>query len=232
MSKLKNQARLRLVKSEHLDLCSSYSRSAASPRGSLVNPYSISLTDDGARPTEPPICANVMPEERSSLTRDAHVSMGRSLRAAVIQCQRPTVTAVRDNTVMPRPPNMPELSTVGQRVRWWRKHRKFERRAFAKSVGLAYSTLADLENDRQDGSKQLHLIAACLRLNAHYLETGKGEPEAEYAQEAPQELEWPFPEVARQRLNKLNLIERKYAETKLLEALMVIESERRKSKRA
>lgn len=98
---------------------------------------------------------------------------------------------------------------------------------------MKYSTLADLENDRSDTSKRLHIIAARLRLNPYYLETGKGEPESEYAQEPPPEAApWPFPAVPRVKLDKLNAIERKYAESRLQEALAEIEAERRKAKKA
>lgn len=100
-------------------------------------------------------------------------------------------------------------------------------------VGMSYSGLADLENERTEASKKLHIIAARLRLNAHYLETDKGEPEAEYAQEPPAvDVSWPFHDIPRSRLERLNMIERKYAETKLQEALDDIEAERRKSKKA
>lgn len=124
-----------------------------------------------------------------------------------------------------------DLDSVGKRVKWWREHRKLTRRELAKSARMAVTTLADLENGYQDGSRKLHLIAAALHLNPHYLETGKGEPESEYAQEAPPESSWPFENVPRSKLEKLNLIERRYLEDRLLDALSDIEAERRKSKR-
>jgi transcriptional regulator with XRE-family HTH domain len=134
---------------------------------------------------------------------------------------------------MPRPPGLPKFDSLGPRIRWWREHRKFKRLEFAKLIGMSYSGLADLENDRSQESKKLHLIAAKLRLNPYYLETDKGEPEAEFAQEPPTEpQDWPFPAVAQSKLSKLNNIERSYAETKLLEALAEIEAERRKAKKA
>lgn len=100
-------------------------------------------------------------------------------------------------------------------------------------VGLSYTALADLENDRSKTGKKLHLIAAKLRLNAHYLETDKGEPEAEYAQEAPPEPQaWPFEGISPEQLEHLNPIERKYAEVRLQEALSEIEAERRRARKA
>lgn len=123
------------------------------------------------------------------------------------------------------------LDTVGKRVRWWREYRKLSRKDVAKACSMSPTALSDLELDRTSKGTSLHLIAAKLRLSAHYLETGKGEPEAEFAQEAPTDAVWPFPAVPLHRFDKLNLIERSYAETKLLEALQEIEAERRKAKR-
>lgn len=181
-----------------------------------------------------PTSASVSPVARRSDTRDAHVVMGPSvLRPAVESTRRLPVTEVRDNVRMPRPPGLPKFDTLGPRVRWWREHRKFKRSEFAKLVGMSYSGLADLENDRSQESKKLHLIAAKLKLNAYYLETDKGEPEAEYSQEPPTPMaDWPFQAVSIDKLNKLNMIERSYAETKLLEALADIDAERRKTKKA
>lgn len=223
-------ARLRLVSSNpHLDLCSSWSRTAASPFGSDVLSHSMSLTEDCDRPTSPPISPSFMPRARKSLMRDAHVVIDPSLRPPVDRSQRLPVTALRDNLCMPRPPDLPKFSSIGPRVKHWRIRRGFERKEFAKLVGMSYSGLADLENDRSKGGKQLHMIAARLRLNAHYLETDKGEPEADHAQDPPPEpTEWPFQSVPRIKLAKLSNIERSYAETKLLEAIQEIEAERRK----
>lgn len=235
----KTQARLRLATSDgvevspHLDLCKESSANAAAPRGSAVRPCSISLTAPGDNPMSSPISASVSPVERRSEIRDAHVVMGPNIRKTEVACQRKADTALRNNGFMPRPKDLPaNLLTVGQRVRWWRQHRKINQGKFAKDVGISQGTLSDLENDRQAGSGKLHLIAAKLGLTAHYVETGKGEPEAEFAQEAPTEQQdWPFETVPRARLDKLNKIERRYAEDRLLDALAEIDAERRKSKK-
>lgn len=230
--KLKGQPVLRLVVGNR-DLCSSYSLSAASPVGSEVRPFSMSLTDDAARPTSAPISAKVSPVERSSEIRPAHVVMRPSIRESVELSQRLPVTAIRKTIGMPRPKEMPnDLSTIGKRVRWWREYRKLERVELAQLCGMSPTALSDLELDRTKQGRYLHVIAANLHLNPHYLQKGKGEPEAEFVQEAPQEPAWPFPGIARTRLEKLNTIERSYAETKLAEALGEIEAERRKSKKA
>lgn len=231
----RDHARLRLVWSQR-DLCKSNNLSAASPLGAPVRPCSMSLMDEGASPTSTPICESVMPVERSSDMRMDHVVMAPRVREPEVWCQRAPVSMVRNNGDMPRPSRMPsDLNTVGQRVKWWREWRGLEQVALAKASKIAPSTLSDLENDRQTGSRKLHLIAAALRLNAHYLESGKGEPESEYAQEAPQEpTTWPFAAVTSAQLDKLklNLIERSYVESKLREALDAIEAERRKARKA
>lgn len=228
----KTQPTLRLV-SGNFDRCSSNNLTAESPRGSDVRSCSMSLTEEGASPMATPISARVSPVERRSEIRDAQVLISRSIRNAEVRCQRKADTVVRNNLFMPRPKELPaSLITIGQRVKWWRGYRKIPQGAFAKSVGMAQSTLSDLENDRQDGSGKLHLIAAKLGLNAHYLENGKGEPEAEFIQDPPPEAPaWPFETVHPSRLSKLNKIELNYAESKLQEALAEIETERRKSKR-
>lgn len=98
---------------------------------------------------------------------------------------------------------------------------------------MAATTLADLEGDRQGGSRKLHMIAAELRLNAYYVETGKGEPESEFQQEAPKEAApWPLETIPPSKFDRLNKIERSYLEQRLHEAFMEIESERRKAKKS
>lgn len=234
----RNYPALRLVVSrddlEQRDVCKETSFNAAPPFGSDVRPFSISLTDAAVSPMRSPISASVNPVARRAVMRDAHVVMGPSvLRHTVESTERPPVTELRENVVMPRPPGLPKFDTLGPRIRWWREHRKFKRAEFAKLIGMSYSGLADLENDRSQESKRLHLIAAKLKLNPYYLESDKGEPEAEFAQDPPAAPpEWPFQAVPLDKLNKLNTIERSYAETKLLEALAVIEAERRKAKKA
>lgn len=240
MTKTKgNQPALRLVVSrdeplEQRDLCRDTNFNAVPPLGSDVRSHSISLTDEAVSPMRSPISASVNPVARRSDMRDAQVVMSPSvLRHAVESTRRLPVTEVRENVVMPRPLGLPKFDTLGPRIRWWREHRKFKRAEFAKLVGMSYSGYADLENDRSQESKRLHLIAAKLKLNPYYLETDKGEPEAEFSQDPPAALpEWPFQSVSLDKLNKLNMIERSYAETKLLEALAAIEAERRKAKKA
>lgn len=230
---------LRLVVSrdevlEQRESCSETNLRAVPPLGSDVRFCSMSLTEEAVSPMRSPISASVKPFSLRSDMRDAHVAIIPSvLRPAVESTRRLTVTELRENVVMPRPPGLPKFNTLGPRIRWWREHRKYKRAEFAKMIGMSYSGLADLENDRSQDSKKLHLIVAKLRLNAFYVETDKGEPEAEFAQEPPaMPPEWPFESVPLDKLNKLNTIERSFAETKLLEALAVIDAERRKAKKS
>lgn len=48
----------------------------------------------------------------------------------------------------------------------------------ARQAKMAYSTLIDLENDRQKSSRRLHAIADALSVNAKWLETGRGPKES------------------------------------------------------
>lgn len=229
-TKTSNQARLRLVPSDDLDLCNSCNLSAASPLGSAVLPCSMSLTEEAVSPTRLPISARVNPVPRSSEMRDAQEVIHSILRRTVETSQRLPVTEFRDNCAMPRPPEMPKnLDTIGARVRWWREHRGRSRADLAKKVGYkSASGLSDLELGLSHKSERLHLIAAELGLNPHYVQSGKGEPEASFPQEAPLPSdEWPFPAVPRTRLKKLSKVERGYLETELLKALADIEEERR-----
>lgn len=224
-----DQARLRLVKSDDFDLCSSCNLTAAPPLGSLVRPVSISLMADGERPTSSPIAASVNPVVRRSETSDAHEVMRPSLRPAVDRSQRLPVTEFRDNSGMPKPPDMPrEPATRGARVLYWRKKRGISRKNLAKEVGYSIGALSDLESGRSKSSEKLHLIAAALTLNPHYLDSGLGEPESAFPQEPPppQNDDFPFPGL-RSRLKRLNKIERGYLETEIHKTLDEIESERR-----
>lgn len=239
--RVKNQPALRLVVNRgdeddsQRSLCKASSLSAASPRGSLVRACSISETEEAVSPMASPISASVIEEgsPRRSEIRDDHVFMVPNIRAPVTRSQRHHVTVFRDNQDMPRPDTLTKLSHIGERVRWWRKYRGLTIEQLAKKARMTVSTLSDFERGRQKTTSQLHLIAAELRLNAHYLETDKGEPEAGFSQEPPEELEWPFPAVPQHKLTrmKLNRFERAYAETVLAAALAEIEAERRQLKK-
>lgn len=161
--------------------------------------------------------------------RDAHVFMPPSIRHTVISSQRLPVTEFRENSGMPKPPGMPDhRHRIGDRVRFWREKRDLSQKQLAKAVGYSVSALSDLENDRSKKSEKLHLIAAKLKLNPHYLEDGHGEPESEFPQEPPPDKEeWPFPAVPPVKIKRYNKIERAYLETQLVRAVNDIEAERR-----
>lgn len=230
-----NQARLRLVKSEDFDLCSSCNLTAASPLGSEVRPVSMSLTEEGVSPTSVPISANVIPLLRRSVMRDAQVIMPPNIRHTVSLSQRLPVTEFRENNDMPKPPGMPgKGSTLGKRVRFWREFRRrqghegFTQVAFAKQVGYSPSGLSDLENDRSEQSERSHVMAAKLGLNPHYMDTGEGEPEANFPQDPPPPAEEPlFPSIPRSKFKRYNRIELSYIETAVIKAMNDIETERR-----
>ncbi|SRR5579875_1046363 len=213
--------------------CSSCSFNAASPLGRVVRPCSMSLTEEGASPISAPISANVIPFLRRSEMREAQVSIVRgSLRPTVETSQRSFVTEFRKNADMARPADLPHFASIGERVKYWRAKRGIKRPELAKRVGLAPSTLADLENGYTDTTRKLHLIAAELRLNPHYLESDRGDPEAPAAP-APQIREdWPLQRIGRAELEALDPIERSHVEVRLREALEEIEAARRARQKA
>lgn len=164
--------------------------------------------------------------------RDAQVvaAMGASLRKPVILRQRQSVTDFRENGGMTRPVGLPRFATLGPRIRWWREYRerttgetRFDRRAFARTVGIPYSTFADLENDRAKSTKKLRQIAAELSLRVEYLETDEGEPEA---LASPSTSIAPLSQTTRERLSKLTRTELELVDFKLREILDTIESDR------
>lgn len=217
---------------------SSTSFTAASPLGALVRPCSMSQTAETDKPISDPISARVrLQSVRRSDMRDAHVVMEPSLRQDVKNSQRLGVTTVRNNCSMPRPADMPnDLNTKGKRCKWWREYRQrtedrkaFQQGKLAKSVGISQGALSDFENGHSNESEALHLICARLRLNPHYVETGRGEPEAAYPQEPPTEPEeWPFRSIRPAEIAKLNPIEFSYAENHLLMAIQEIKKARKK----
>ena len=65
------------------------------------------------------------------------------------------------------------MKTLGQRVRAARAKRK--RGEIAKLAGMAYSTLADIENDNTNRCTSIAQLARALGVNPIWLETGKGQ---------------------------------------------------------
>lgn len=193
----------------------------------------MSLTDEGANSTSLPISASVRPLLRSSEIITDQSFMDPSLRDSVNSSQRVPVTEFRDNSGMPLPKGIPLLKTPGERVKWWRIYRGYKNRSeFARELHMPASTISDLESGSTQIGKRLHAIASKLKLNAHYLETGKGEPEIGYEPEPPEGEPWPFHSIKPKDLRIYNKIELSYAESALQQALETIEQERRKAKRS
>lgn len=71
--------------------------------------------------------------------------------------------------------------TIGERIRQAREHGpagKVSRKDLAEAAGIAYSTLADVENGLSSSTTALHRIAKRLKVRVEWLETGKGAMEA------------------------------------------------------
>jgi len=105
----------------------------------------------------------------------------------------PTLTAWRSKLARMKNQNS-EPVTIGGRVKKWRLARGMTIKEMSVATGLAPTTLYDFERARQSTTTKLHLFAVALRLNVHYLQTGKGNPEDIHAQPVldPDSFTWPF----------------------------------------
>lgn len=83
--------------------------------------------------------------------------------------QRASVTVRRSNT---------RMRTLGQRIRELRELRGISRKDCADRAGLAYSTLADLENGASDSTRKLHKLAEVLTTTTRWLEKEQGPRDA------------------------------------------------------
>jgi len=90
-------------------------------------------------------------------------------------------------------------------VKKWRAIRGMTIKELSIAVGLKPSTLYDFERARQGTTTKLHLFAAALKLNVHYLQTGKGNPEDIHAQPVldPDSFTWPFESFDRSSILRL-----------------------------
>lgn len=68
--------------------------------------------------------------------------------------------------------------TTGGRIKEWREKRKLTVAQLAQRVGLAQSTIYDLERGDSKSTTKLHRVAEALGVNPNWLETGKGRPDA------------------------------------------------------
>jgi transcriptional regulator with XRE-family HTH domain len=209
------------------NLCSASSFSAASPLGAELRPCSRSLTDDAASPIDSPISASVIPFERRSEIREAHVIMAGSLRHPVDVVQRHAVTEFRQNTQMPKYVYEKRFALLRDRVRHWREKREYSKAELAELAKIPYSSLGEIENSDQASSKHTPALAKALRINAYYLATDEGDPE-DLTIPAPAEEVWPITAVTKDRFLSLDETERELAELQLLRAIEKIEANRSK----
>lgn len=70
------------------------------------------------------------------------------------------------------------MRKIGERVRELRELRGISRKDCADRAGLAYSTLADLENGASDSTRQLHRLAEVLTTTTRWLEKEQGPRDA------------------------------------------------------
>lgn len=86
----------------------------------------------------------------------------------------------------------------------------------AERVGLRPTTIYDLERGDSKSTKKLHVIASVLRVNVHFLETGKGAPEDMGAPVHHAEPSgWPF-KFDRSRFETLSAKDRRAIEAAVL----------------
>lgn len=161
---------------------SASSLSAASPPGAELLPCSRSQMACGESPTSLPMSPRVIPLERRSDMRDDQVFIvPPSVRHPVFGVKRHLVTGVRDNTGMAGSDHDPDFRTLGSRLKHWVLVRQKEKlfgsyATIAKASGVSTSHISDIINGHQKSSTKLPSIAAALRINAHWLETGRGDP--------------------------------------------------------
>lgn len=95
----------------------------------------------------------------------------------------------------------------------------------AKKAHLAPTTLYDLERGDSDSTTKLHLIAAALQINVHWLETGRGEPESDVASTSGEGDGWPF-KFDRSRYDDLEPQQRAIIESAVLAMVDQMEAPR------
>lgn len=142
--------------------------------------------------------------------------MARILRLSVINTQRHSVTEIRLN----------DRVTIGERIKGWRETRKLTVEQLAAKVGLRPTTIYDLERGDSKSTKKLHVIAQVLRVNVHFLETGKGVPEDMSAPRYQEQKDgWPF-KFDRARFDNLSAKDRSVIEAAVLALVERLEKSR------
>lgn len=69
------------------------------------------------------------------------------------------------------------MESIGDRVRRTREQKGIARGDLARSVGLSYTGLSDLELGKAKSTTRLHKLASELAVDVDWLETGKGSPD-------------------------------------------------------
>ncbi len=90
--------------------------------------------------------------------------MGGILWDAIDECQRYPIMGFRKTRCM----------TIGDRIKQARAARGMSRPELAEAARIKYPTLAGIENNDQAGTTQLPQLAAALRVNIRWLQSGKG----------------------------------------------------------
>jgi DNA-binding XRE family transcriptional regulator len=84
-------------------------------------------------------------------------------------------------TFVKKQEEQPLLSTLGDRVKWVRAKRKLSQAALGKAAGVSQGTIGNIEAGIRDRPRELLAIAAALKANPGWLESGKGSWDAGHA---------------------------------------------------
>lgn len=106
------------------------------------------------------------------------------VHAARISASRYLVNRLTDATSYKNPymATKPDWKTFGSRLRWARNNvrpRKMTQQELARASGIKQPTISDIENGEAQSSGSTARLAAALRVNALWLETGRGLPGVE-----------------------------------------------------
>lgn len=71
------------------------------------------------------------------------------------------------------------VKTIGERLKWAREQRRLTQAALAKKAGVSQGTIGNIESGARDRPRDLLQIARALQASPDWLETGKGDWQAE-----------------------------------------------------
>ena len=81
------------------------------------------------------------------------------------------------------------MSDLSTRLKQLLDDRNLSMNAFAKQLGVSQPSISDIVNGRTRSPKNILEIASALGVNAHWLKTGEGEPNAEFIAYVPAQNE-------------------------------------------